>query len=203
MADNHLVKDGNGNNLTLRSTDNAAVYTPHTNANLRVADADVNSGNRVPVEGPLTDTQLRLSAVPVSVSGVATAANQTTGNTSLSNIDTKTPALVTTVPANDASAPPVRPVGQDVWNVSFAESGASVLSSDFTAPIVGTGVTYNQTSSSLNVVAGTSTNAEFLTRSTRAWQGALRLKFGIVASARIANTNFAVLLADLVGAGLS
>ena len=55
----------------------------------------------IPVSGPLTDTQLRATAVPISAaalplpSGAATAANQTTGNTSLSNIDTKTPALVT------------------------------------------------------------------------------------------------------------
>ena len=35
----------------------------------------------------LTDAQLRASAVPVSVSGVATAANQATTNTTLSNID--------------------------------------------------------------------------------------------------------------------
>ena len=41
----------------------------------------------------LTDTQLRASAVPVSVSGVATAANQTTANTSLSSIDTKLSAF--------------------------------------------------------------------------------------------------------------
>ncbi len=39
--------------------------------------------------GGLTDTQLRATPVPVSVSGVATAANQTTGNTSLASIDTK------------------------------------------------------------------------------------------------------------------
>jgi len=35
----------------------------------------------------LTDAQLRASAVPVSVSGVATAANQATTNTTLGNID--------------------------------------------------------------------------------------------------------------------
>lgn len=46
------------------------------------------------VTGPLTDTQLRATAVPVSISGGATAANQTTGNNSLSSIDGKLPALV-------------------------------------------------------------------------------------------------------------
>lgn len=49
------------------------------------------------VTGPLTDTQLRASAVPVSMAaaptGAATSALQTTGNNSLSAMDTKTPAL--------------------------------------------------------------------------------------------------------------
>ena len=57
------------------------------------------SGGRVPVESNLvqglTDTQLRASAVPVSAAslplptGAATATLQTTGNNTLSNIDTK------------------------------------------------------------------------------------------------------------------
>lgn len=61
----------------------------------------------VPVSGPLTDTQLRAAAVPVSAtslplpSGAATAANQTTGNTSLSNIDTGI--------GTDGATPPVIP----------------------------------------------------------------------------------------------
>lgn len=51
------------------------------------------------VTGPLTDTQLRASAVPVSAAslplptGASTAAKQDTGNTSVASIDTKTPAL--------------------------------------------------------------------------------------------------------------
>jgi hypothetical protein len=109
----------------------------------------------------------------------------------------------TTVPANSVSAPPVRLVGQDVYNFGFAQSGASVLSSDFIAPIVGTGVGYSQASGSLLITTGTSTNAEFLTRSTVAWRGSLRMRASIVASQRIANQNLAIMLADLVGAGLS
>jgi hypothetical protein len=63
-----------------------------------------------PVSGPLTDAQIRASALPISgtfwqatqpvsaaslplPSGAATSSLQSTGNTSLSNIDTKTPAL--------------------------------------------------------------------------------------------------------------
>ena len=49
----------------------------------------------VPVSGPLTDAELRASAVPVSASslplptGASTSANQTTANSSLSSIDSK------------------------------------------------------------------------------------------------------------------
>jgi len=55
----------------------------------------------------LTDTQLRASAVPVSVSGVATAANQSTANASLSSIDgkinTSLTVAITSVASNAAS----------------------------------------------------------------------------------------------------
>lgn len=109
----------------------------------------------------------------------------------------------TSIPDNQIPALPFRPVGQDVWNASFSNVGASVLDAQFNAPIVGTGVTYSQASGALAVVAGTSTNAEFLTWSTTAWRGSLRLRFSTVLSQRIANNNMAVLLADLLGSGLS
>jgi hypothetical protein len=58
------------------------------------------SGGAVPVTGPLTDTQLRASAVPVSLasaplpSGAATAANQVTEIAGLASIDTNTAPLI-------------------------------------------------------------------------------------------------------------
>lgn len=156
--------------------------------------ADVDASNPLPVSVQGT-TAVSATSLPLPT-GAATQAT-------LAAINGKIADLATRPLDNASPGQPVRAIGQEVWNVSFADSGASVLSSDFIAPIVGTGVTYNQTASSLNVVAGTSTNAEFLTRSTIAWRGSMRLKFGIVASQRIANNNFAVLLADLIGAGLS
>lgn len=118
-------------------------------------------------------------------------------------LPTVLPNATTTVPFSGVSAAPMRVVGQDVWACSFASSGASVLSSDFTAPIVGTGVGYSQTSGSLLITTGTSTNAEFLTRSTISWRGSLRLRASIVASQRIVNNNLAIMLADLLGEGLA
>jgi hypothetical protein len=121
----------------------------------------------------------------------------------LVNIDAKTPDLATRVLDNEAAGSPVRAIGQEIWNVSFSEVGASVISNQFQTPTIGTGVSYNQGSGALNIVAGTTTNAEFFTRSTTAWRGAMRLKFSAVASQRIANNNLAVMLADLVGEGLT
>ena len=105
--------------------------------------------------------------------------------------------------AQTLAAAPVRQVGQMVDGAGFSAVGSSVLDSFFTAPIVGTGVTYNQGSGSLNIVAGTTANSEFLARSVKSYQGSMRMRFSIIASQRIANTNLAVMLADLIGEGLA
>ena len=75
------------------------------------------------VTGPLTDTQLRASAVPVSVSGVATAANQSTGNASLASIDGKLPAL-------DSSKQPVIPSMSSGGNLAVT---TDAVGTNFTA----------------------------------------------------------------------
>ncbi|CAB4157841.1 hypothetical protein UFOVP679_48 [uncultured Caudovirales phage] len=92
---------------------------------------------------------------------------------------------------------------QDIWAEGFSLSGASVLSAQFSAPVVGAGVTYNQTSGSLNVVSGTTVNSEFLARSQQTFSGAMRFRASAILSQRIANSNFAILLADIVGEGLA
>jgi hypothetical protein len=112
------------------------------------------------------------------------------------------PGMTTGVPENDVSAPPVRLVGQDVWNVSFSDVGTTIAP-ELTTPITGTGVSFSQAASSLLIVAGTTANAEFLTRSVRSWQGSLRARLSSVMGARSANNNFTWMLADLIGEGLS
>jgi hypothetical protein len=94
------------------------------------------------------------------------------------------------------------PLSLNSWAVSFSEVGASIVSPGLTTPVIVGGVTYNQGAGSLNIVAGTTVNAEFLTRSERFWRGTQRLRYSFIASQRIANNNFAVLLADLIGEGL-
>lgn len=123
--------------------------------------------------------------------------------TGITSLNTKTPSLVSTAPYNNSLAPPTRLVGQDIWTCNFANVGASILSADFITPIVGTGVTYNQTAGSLNIVTGTTANAEFLTRSVQTWRGSLRLRYSLVTSGRVANTNLQVTLADLIGSELN
>jgi hypothetical protein len=139
-------------------------------------------------------TETTLVAVEVDTSAIAS---------STSAINAKLAALSTRVLDNEASGSPVRAIGQEIWNVSFSEVGASVISAQFATPQTGTGVSYSQASGALAIVAGTTANAEFFTRSVQNWRGSMRLKFSVVASSRIANTNLAVMLADLVGEGLT
>ena len=127
----------------------------------------------------------------------------TVSSAAMTSLDSKTPAPATRVLDNEASGTPVRAIGQEIWNVSFSEVGASVISEQFVAPTTGTGVSYSQANGALAIVAGTTANAEFFTRSTISWRGAMRLKFSLTSSQRITNNNLAVMLADLVGEGLT
>jgi hypothetical protein len=166
--------------------------------NLRILKTDSNGELQVDVvssalpSGAATETTL--TAVEVDTSSIATSASAING---------KLAALSTRVLDNEASGAPVRAIGQEIWNVSFSQVGASVISDQFVAPQTGTGVSYSQASGALAIVAGTTANAEFFTRSTTTWRGSMRLKFSVVASQRIANTNLAVMLADLIGEGLT
>jgi len=92
---------------------------------------------------------------------------------------------------------------QIVDNAGFSTVGASVLDPFFVAPAVTGGTTYNQASGSLNIVAPATANSEFLARSVRAYDGSMRMRFTTILSQRIANNNFAAMLADLTGEGLA
>jgi hypothetical protein len=61
----------------------------------------------------------------------------------------------------------------------------------------------SQSNSNLVLTTGTTTNSEFLARSTTSFFGAFIHRFKTILSQRIANNNFAVMMADLVGEGLS
>ena len=89
------------------------------------------TNSSIAVTGPLTDTQLRASAVPVSASslplpsGAATSALQTTANSSLSSIDSKLTSPLT-----------VQATNLDIRHLTFATdktdvSGSTVSVSNF------------------------------------------------------------------------
>lgn len=159
---------------------------------------DVTVGNfpaSQTVTGPLTDAQLRATAVPVSASalplptGAATSALQ--------------PDVRTTHPLYGDRGSVVRQSPADIWSIGFSDTGSSLLATDFTQRRLGTGVGVTQGSSNLLVTSGTTANSEFLARSTTAFSGAFIGRHKTILSQRIANNNFAVMMADLVGEGLS
>jgi len=137
------VSSSNPMPVTGTVTANTGLSQPLTDAQLRAATVPI-SGTVTANTGlsqPLTDSQLRAAAVPVSgtffqatqpvsaaslplPSGAATAANQTTGNTSLSNIDGKLPALVSSrVPVDGSGV--TQPVSGTFWQATQPVSIAS------------------------------------------------------------------------------
>ncbi len=96
----------------------------------------------------------------------------------------------------------VRPTPQDTWSVSFTRSKASDMDTpEMTKRRQGAGVTLSQSSGNLAVASGTTANSEFLARSVESFNGALIQRHQVIASQRIANNNFAVLLADRIAEG--
>jgi hypothetical protein len=83
MADNTTLNSMTGGDV-VRDKDRAGVKTQIVALDLNPAGSETLMGGSMPVTGPLTDTQLRASAVPVSAaslplpSGAATSAKQDT-----------------------------------------------------------------------------------------------------------------------------
>ena len=159
-------------------------------------------------------------------SGTASAANQVTANTTLNNIDldigrtddsvatsdTGTFSIVSLIKrglqrltgiSSDTTSLNAK-VGQTIATAGFSASGSSVIDPFFVqTPVVGTGMGYNQSSGSLNITCGTTTNAEFLARSVQTFKGSMRMRYSVLSSGRVSNNNFVVMLADLIGEGLA
>ena len=126
------------------------------------------------------------SALPA---GAATSANQA--------------PLTTTHPLPNASGAVVRQAPSEIWSVGFAAVGSSLLAPELTQRRLGTGVGVSQSASNLVVTSGTTANSEYLARSVQSFRGALTARCKTILSQRIANNNFAVMLADKIGEGLS
>ena len=98
----------------------------------------------------------------------------------------------------------VRPTPQDTWSVSFTRVSASSLDSpEMTQRRLGAGMGVSQSAGNLAITTGTTANSEFLARSTITFNGALIQRYQTILSQRIANNNFAVLLADRIAEGAS
>lgn len=128
--------------------------------------------------GGLTNSELRASPVPFA-------------------------GTITSPPGSAEAGAVVRQAPVDIWVCSFAAVASSLASADFTQRRQGTGVGVSQAGGNLLVTTGTTTNAEFLARSVRSFNGAMIARAQSTLSQRIANQNFAFLLADLFGESLA
>lgn len=109
------------------------------------------------------------------------------------------PALATTVPDNTEQGLPARLIGQDITTCSYANVSASGSLSDEVVDLVkAASVGVSQSSGNLVITTGTTANAEYLSRSVKAWRGSWLARMKFIASQRIANQNFMFLLADRI-----
>lgn len=113
-------------------------------------------------------------------------------------------SATTSNPSADSAGLPARQVPIKVHRCSFAQSGAGLITTDFTQiGTTGSGMAISQSSGSLVITTGTSTNAEVLLRSSFSIEGAHVARWGMVLSQRITNNNFVVMLADSIGDSLA
>lgn len=161
---------------------------------------------------PLTDTQLRASAIPVS--GTFFQSIQPISTTSLplptgaatevtlNSINDKLPTAISDMPNDVTSSIPVRQSPQKYNDCSFANVGSGLLTSDFTQIAAGSGMTVSQSGGNLVITTGTTANAEFVARGVYQVNGAQTLKEITTLSQRIVNNNFFIELVDIIGDAL-
>lgn len=123
----NLVGDVTIGEVTVDNAASNPVPVTVTDATVSIDDG----GASITVDGPLTDGQLRAEPVAVSLatvplpSGAATAANQSSANTSLAAINTKTPALVSgRVPVDGSGV--TQPVSDGGGSLSVDDGGGSI-----------------------------------------------------------------------------
>lgn len=120
MADNFIVKDGNGVSRTLRTSETDSIHTPIHQA-IGPLTNDQLRASAVPVTGPLTDAQLR--SLPVPVSGA------------LNNAELRATAVPVSGPATDAQirATPIRVL--PAVEVPLQSGTLSISAGEVVAPI--------------------------------------------------------------------
>lgn len=91
---------------------------------------------------------------------------------------------------------------QKISLASFSKTGVN-LDGFFYPPVQTGSMSFSQSSGNLVIEAGIVPNSEFLARSQESFSGSMRMRASIVSSQRIINSNFSLILADLIGEGLS
>ncbi len=72
-----------------------------------------------------------------------------------------------------------------------------------TVKVIGAGMSVNQTGGNLVITSGTTARAETILRSSKSWDGGIRLRTKVTLSQRIVNQSFFVELVDVIGDDLS
>ncbi len=134
-----LAKSTGAEGSRVLTTVDPATEGGQTTGNASLASIDGKtpalSGGSVPVTGPLTDTQLRATAVPVSMAAVptggATAANQATEIASLASIDAKVATTTGQAAIISALGSPFQ-AGGSIGNTSFGATQGTAANLNMT-----------------------------------------------------------------------
>lgn len=192
-----------------------------------LSDIDTKLGGTLTVSTglsqPLTDAQLRASAVPISDGGGSITVDGTfwqatqpvslassplpTGaatEVTLDAINDKLPTADVDQPTMDTPSLPVRQAPQKYTDCSYSQVGSGLLAPELVQiGSTGSGMAVNQSAGNLVITTGTTVNAEIVLRSVDTFSGALTLKEATTLSQRIANNNFYIELVDIIGDGLA
>ena len=184
----------------------AATSALQTTGNTTLSAIDTKLGGTLTVatglSQPLTNTELRASAVPVNAASLPLP----TGAASETTLAALNGKLVSSaeMPNQNAVSVFTRQSPQKYWDESFPQVGSGLLSPLFTqVGAVGTGMAVNQSAGNLVITTGTTANAEVTVRSTQSFTGALTLHQLTTLSQRIVNNNFFVELVDVIGDNLA
>ena len=151
----------------------------------------------------LLNTGISLSGVSITSGGLGVNILSTvTQNTIVSNFPTASGTST-----SYATGLLSRLQGQDLWRTSFTEAGTGIVSPKLNLLQLG-GSTISTTAGNLSIVTSTTANDESLIQSAlggtaKFWQNGINLRWQLTLSQRIANNNFYVILADLIGTALS
>ena len=206
MADNVGYTPGTG--ATVAADDIGGVLHQRVKIGIGAdgSATDVSSANPMPITAP--------SAIPISTpSAIDVAVNNFPATQAVSAASLPLPSgaatsalqpdIRTNHPLYGDRGSVVRQAPADIWSVGFADSGSSLLATEFTQRRLGTGMGVTQASSNLLVTTGTTANSEWLARSVTSFRGSYTQRHKTILSQRIANNNFAVMMADMVGEGLA